>query len=194
MKKLIALLMCTLLFATVCFQALAKEDVISQESQTVTATATPKISYNLPYPGMLPDSPLYKLKVLRDKVILFLISDPKKKIDFYLLQADKGILASAMLVEKGNIQLAQKTALKAEHNMTLIPEQIRLFQAKPQNEMFEKLIRASKKHQEILAMISEKVKGDEKQTFQTVFYFSKENLSTIEKYQRKNPRKWNEWN
>ncbi len=43
--------------------------------------------YALPYPGILPDNVLYNLKVFRDKVFEFLIIDPVKKADFYLLQA-----------------------------------------------------------------------------------------------------------
>lgn len=187
----IALFILIKAFSPSIIQAQETKDKISTTS--AKATATSKIEYTLPYPGMLPDSPIYKIKVLRDKIISFLITNPQKKIDFYLLQANKGILAASMLVDKKNYSVAKETTLKAEHNMTLIPEQIRKFQSKPENELFEKLILASQKHQEIISQIIKSSPKDKK-TFEQILYFSKQNQATIEKYQKKNLRRWNEWN
>src|SRR3989344_4236916 len=75
----------------------------SSTSQTTSS------SYQLAYPGILPDHPLYKLKVLRDKLIPLFISNPQKKVEFYLLQTDKGISATDILVKKGKIDLAKET-------------------------------------------------------------------------------------
>jgi hypothetical protein len=172
----------------------AKETDSKESTASAMVQTTTKNEYQLPYPGMLPDSPIYKVKVLRDKIISFLITDPQKKTDFYLLQADKGILASSMLVDKKNYSLAKETALKAEHNMTLIPEQLRRLQKKPESELFDRLILASQKHQEILSQIIKQSPKDEKKSFEQVLSFSNQNQSTIERYQKKNPRRWNEWN
>ena len=38
-----------------------------------------RVDYELPYPGLLPDSPLYFLKISRDRLIEFMIGDPIKK-------------------------------------------------------------------------------------------------------------------
>lgn len=186
-------------FCLILLSSFFTTELLAQETTTLTpstSSAQTKIivKYDLPFPGMLPDSPLYKIKVLRDKCISFLISDPKKKVDFYLLQADKGILATAMLIDKKNILLAKETALKAEHNMTLLPEQLRKQQTKPENEVFERLKTASKKHQEILRSLLPRVEKQDRKTFETVLYFSQKNLDTIEEYAKKNPRRWNEWN
>ncbi len=54
-------------------------------------------NYTLPFPGMLPDNPFYTFKVLRDRIILFLINDSVKKAKFYLLQADKRLQAGVYL-------------------------------------------------------------------------------------------------
>src|SRR3989344_6947435 len=108
---------------------LAPQKVLAQNSQNATESA--KIEYYLAYPGILPDHPLYKLKVLRDKITPLLIQDPLKKADFYLLQSDKGILATAMLVDKNKIDLAQDTAFKAEHNMTLLTFELKKLSKKP---------------------------------------------------------------
>lgn len=56
-----------------------------------------QIQYDLPYPGLLPDNPIYTLKVMRDKIVEFFISDPAKKADYEMLQADKRINASIYL-------------------------------------------------------------------------------------------------
>ena len=38
-----------------------------ESAQTEAATDSAKINYDLPFPGILPDNPLYKLKILRDR-------------------------------------------------------------------------------------------------------------------------------
>lgn len=150
------------------------------EPQVSTAAAT--IQYDLAYPGILPNHPLYKLKVLRDKISLLFITDPKKKIEFYLLRADKGILATAILVDFGQEELAAQTALKAEHNMTIITELLSQVPYDQLDELFTKLLTASKKHQEVLTSLVLRVQPQTRQTFETVREFSVRNAQTIEDY------------
>lgn len=149
------------------------------------ASPSAAINYDLAYPGILPDHPFYKLKVLRDKVTALLITDPGKKIEFYLLQADKGILATAMLVDKDKIKLAQETAFKAEHNMTLLTAELKKLTKKPDAELFQKLKTASLKHQEVLNSLIKRVPANEQKAFSTVTNFSKTNLDTIERLEKK---------
>ena len=143
------------------------------------------IKYDLAYPGMLPDNPLYKLKVVREKIVASLISDPNKKIAFYLLQADKGILATAMLIDKNKIDLALQTALKAENNYTLLTQELYRFRQKPDANFFKKLKTAALKHQEVLASLIKRVPEKNKQAFANIIYFSQRNLETIEEYRIK---------
>lgn len=155
------------------------------EAASTTLSPTPTIvKYDLAYPGILPDNPFYKLKVLRDKISAAIISDPLKKIDFYLLQADKGILASAMLVDKNKIELAKQTALKAENNMTLLTYQFGQVPAKPDNSLFDRLKKASLKHQEVLISLSKRVTQKDAKTFLDVADFSKRNMQTIEDFEK----------
>ena len=42
-------------------------------SDSLIKTPQEKIAYNLPYPGLLPDNPLYLAKVVRDRIADFLI-------------------------------------------------------------------------------------------------------------------------
>ncbi len=60
---------------------------VAQISPVVTNTVT--VEYVLPYPGILPTHPLYFFKMMRDQMVEALISDPVKRADFYITQADK---------------------------------------------------------------------------------------------------------
>lgn len=74
-----------------------------------------EIDYYLPYPGkVLPDSPLWNLKVIRDKIWLFATTDWGRKGDLYLLFADKRIASSKALFEKSEPEQGYETLLKAE--------------------------------------------------------------------------------
>ncbi|MDP2638336.1 MAG: DUF5667 domain-containing protein [Candidatus Levybacteria bacterium] len=141
-----------------------------------------KVKYDLAFPGLLPNHPLYKLKVLRDKISLALINDPRKKIDFYLLKTDKEILATAMLVDKNEYELAEQTALKAEHNYTLLTRELHNLSSAPKEDLYKKLETASLKHQEVLESLAERAPKDKKKTFLTVIDFSKRNWESVEEY------------
>src|SRR3989344_3906165 len=99
MKNILILGIFVLLFSVIVDNVYAKN--VSDIKQA-------KSNYVLPYPGMLPDSPLYKIKVLRDKVTAYLISDPQKKAEFYLLQTDKQMGMILPLINKKNIPLAKQ--------------------------------------------------------------------------------------
>lgn len=174
MKKLLIILLLVLL------TAFSGQSVFAQ-----TPTATPsKIQYDLAYPGMLPDNPFYKLKVLRDKIEENLISGPKQKIEFYLLQTDKGILATAILIDKHNIPLAKETALKAENNYSLLTGQLNNLDGASSTSLLNKLETASLKHQEILLSIINRVPQKDQATFKTVLEFSKKNLQKLKDYKK----------
>ena len=149
------------------------------------ATESGKIEYDFAYPGILPDHPAYKIKVLRDKVMERFTSDPEKKISFYLLQGDKGILAASMLVDKNNFALAKETALKAENNLTLINFLLKDSDRKLKPQTFDKIKTASLKHQEVLRDIIKRVPSNEQKTFKTVLYFSETNLKSLNDLQNK---------
>lgn len=121
----------------------------AQESERVIS-ATPYVEYALAFPGILPDHPLYKLKLFRDRIKESMVKNPKQKVYFYLLQADKGILATAMLIDKKEYDLAGVTLLRAEHNITRITEVLLTFDYKQSPELLPRLQLASLKHQEII--------------------------------------------
>lgn len=94
-------------------------------SSVVYADSFPNY-YSLPYPGILPDNPLYKLKVIRDFVMGFFISDPVKKSNYNLLMADKRTSASQILFDSGKQKLALDTISKAQNYYELAIEQVDL--------------------------------------------------------------------
>jgi len=147
---------------------------------TFAQSPTP-VKYDLPYPGILPDHPLYKLKVLRDKITTFLISDPTKKAQYHLLLADKRLVMARMLVDKDKIELAKETALKGENEYTLLVFMYKDINKKPSKPLFNKLEKAAMKHQELLNEIVKKVSEKDKKTFETVIGFSKVNLDELRK-------------
>jgi len=97
------------------------------------------------------------------------------------LQTDKGILATAMLIDKGEIDLAQETALKAENNYTLIPQVLFHFSKQPNQAFFDKLKTASLKHQEVLESIVKRIPEKKQLVFKQVIEFSKRNYQQLEK-------------
>lgn len=141
---------------------------VSSPQAAVDADAvTVKVEYYLPYPGVLPDSPLYRLKALRDKLQLAVTFDEVRKAEKELLYADKRIGAALVLVEGGKISLGVSTATKAEKYLeSAINRAIRLSSQRDVKSLLLTLTKATTKHQEILEMISAKGGGVEKEVLQ----------------------------
>lgn len=111
MRKIALLLLIIVIFLSSGRAVYSQELTGEDASPTATLTPVPQ-EYTLPYPGILPDSPFYFLKVTRDRVVSFLIADPLKKAEFNLLQADKRLVAGQYLIEKKNFTLAESTLSK----------------------------------------------------------------------------------
>lgn len=140
------------------------------------------IEYSLAWPGILPDSKLYKLKVLRNKIIYKMIVNPVKKVEFDLLMADKTIYASKLLVEKGEITLAKDTALKGENYYSILVQDYNhalLKGKKIPSSLDRRITLAVIKHREIFKEMEDVVSGEDKKTFQIVDNFSKINYDFI---------------
>lgn len=85
------------------------------KAQTDEKLGKKEIPYVLSYPGgILPDSPLWVIKALRDKIWLISSTNPSKKADLLLLLADKRLAASKILFERGKAELAYSSLTKAE--------------------------------------------------------------------------------
>ena len=94
-------------------------DVYSATPKPVSKTSEEnkkiEIMYVMPFPGrILPDSPFWPLKALRDKVWLGITSNPMKKAELLLLFADKRLMSSCELFKINKPQLSYSTLTKAE--------------------------------------------------------------------------------
>ncbi len=121
--------------------------------------ATQRVDYFLAYPGMLPDHPLYFLKMARDRVWLWLTPDPLKKAELLLLFADKRLGAGKALIEGNKIELGITTITKAEKYLerAVAQERVAAQKGKETTTFLEKLTQATLKHQEVLTELEEKV-------------------------------------
>ncbi len=156
MKSFILIVLLLVTSALFPFKTFASTPTPTEEA------AEPSIdSYQLPYPGILPDSPFYVLKVVRDRVISFLISDPLTKADFDVLQADKRLSASVYL-QKFSPQkqdLIVTTVSKAENYFQEAIDQVDLAKKQGINvtEELGKLSDSSRKHEEVIEDLSTKL-------------------------------------
>lgn len=117
----------------------------------VLVTLSPQpLDYNLPYPGILPDSPLYFLKVARDKLALLLIQHPTDRVFYLLFLADKRLAAARELELNRNLALAAQTYLTAEEHLAAAVDGVETLSGKSASDAVAKLTVATAKHKEIL--------------------------------------------
>ena len=126
-------------------------------------TPTP-IDYQLPYPGLLPDNPLYFLKVLRDRLITFLIADPLKKAEFNLLQADKHAATAVALFVRNKQDMGESAISKGENYFeagitTLRDAKKQGMDTKP---LLQRFALSVKKHQELVERLLGMASGNVK--------------------------------
>src|SRR4030042_4503756 len=146
---------------------LLNPQVLFAAASTTSAQPYKEIDYTLAYPGLLPDSPLYFLKAARDRITEVLISDPLKKADFYLLQADKRLNEGIFLFKQGEgkYSLGESRISKGENYFEKALGQT--IQAKKQGEavraITQKLYQSSLKHEQMIKILEDKTKGDLKQ-------------------------------
>lgn len=148
----------------------AQEEVIeATESAKEAQQQRPQSTeYTLPYPGILPDNPLYALKMLRDRVVGYLISDPVKKAEFNLLQADKRLASAIGLMDKGGkTALSEETLSKGANYFEEALNKAR--EAKEQGmdvaDIERRLASSARKHVAVLMDMQTELSGDEKEKF-----------------------------
>jgi len=132
---------------------------------TPTPTPVPKVEYELPYPGILPDHPLYFLKVLRDRTLGFLIQDPVKRTEFNLLMADKRLIMGIFLSEKGKPSLAESTISKGEKYLEKAFSDLTYARAKGDQttvNLVDKIKKSVAKHEEVLTELLERMPEEKK--------------------------------
>jgi hypothetical protein len=150
------LLTCVVLFIAVQITLVTAYAQVARSTSSQAPVPTP-VEYQLAYPGLLPDSPLYFLKVIRDDLTAFFISKPLTKASFDLLQSDKNVEASYLLVtrEQGKGALAFETFSRSQDYFADAIKQVA--SAKKQGysilDISKKLIVANEKHVQILEAV-----------------------------------------
>jgi len=152
-------------FFIVLLLAIASLFFIQTSLAQEVASESAKNNYQLPYPGLLPDNPLYSIKVFRDRIIEFLIADPIKKSEFDLLSADKRLSIGVVLFEKKKFKLAEETISKGEN---YFEDGIKnLDESRKEGRQIDPSLlvsydSSSRKHREILEGLVERASGDPK--------------------------------
>src|SRR3989344_9305688 len=166
MKKLLFILIIFFIFLFSAATSFAQET--SKENTSVSTPSSVKpIDYALPYPGLLPDSPLYVLKAIRDRIVEILISDPIKKANFELLAADKRLNEGVSLFNKGEKKyVLGETAISKSENyfekgITEVERAKR--QGMDTISTSQRFHLASLKHREIIKSLINRSSGDIKQ-------------------------------
>ncbi len=133
-------------------------------SEIATASPTPvveEIEYALPYPGMLPDNPLYNIKALRDRIIEFLISTPFKKAEFYLLSSDKRFNSGYYLILKDKDDMGVLYISKSNNYMNMaIAEASKA--KEPGVKLLQTMKTSMKKHAQLIKDLEPKVDQENK--------------------------------
>lgn len=153
MKKLLLIFGVTFLLSTTMVSKVwAKESNIALERES-------EIQYQLPYPGILPDSPLYFFKIIRDGVVIQLVRNQPERSFYEIFLADKRMAAAESLRAKGKFPLAAVTAMKAEELLRKAANSG--LEQKNNSDLISKLVVSQTKHREILAYILKKYSSRE---------------------------------
>ena len=120
------------------------------------------VEYVLPYPGILPTHPLYFLKMMRDQIVEALISDPVKRADFYITQADKKLsMALALSDAKKSKEMlrAIDDALTLRQKSIKQLEELRGANQEIPGYISDQLTRSLSKHLEVITQLKQDKKA-----------------------------------
>ena len=136
---------------------------IEESDVMIPVTEVPvKSTYALPYPGILPDHPLFFLKQVRDTIVERLISDPLRKAEFFAVQSDKAVNTAVFMMSKKNTPLAISTLVQAgEYRLKALNQlQVATDAGKDTQPLVDKLRQAVVKHQETISELQLQAGGE----------------------------------
>ena len=154
--------------------------IMASTTPTALPTST-SVDYFLAYPGILPDHFLYPIKMVRDRIWLFLTTDNLKRAETLLLFADKRLGTGKALIEKGKEKLGVSTLTKAEKYLerAIVQERVAHKNSEDTTAFLEKLLIATKKHEEILVELQEKVSEDGKKAIEDMLRYSRQGYEEV---------------
>ena len=152
------------------------EEMDKNDSQEIKIEAK-KIEYVLPYPGILPDHPLYFLKAIRDRSLVFFTRDYIKKAQLYLLFSDKRINMALSLTKKGKWRLIASTISKGEKyalKMIQLLEESKKQGVSPEGEFVLKVKLSNEKHREAIETILKDAAQGERKAIEEVLRLNRQ--------------------
>lgn len=154
----------------------------SESGQDQLLVENQEVDYFLAYPGILPDHFLYSLKMIRDRLRLWLTTDPLKKAELFLLYADKRLGAGKVLIEGNKVDLGVSTLTKGEKYLEQANTQIKMAKDKGKNteEILGKINQASLKHEEILLGLKVKVGQDFQSIVEQALSYTKQVQESVQ--------------
>lgn len=143
-----------------------------------------KVIYNLPYPGLLPDNPLYIIKIIRDRITEVTTRDYLKKTELYLLLSDKRLAMGMSLVNVGKFKLAISTFEKSEKYFLKIPALI--ITSKKQgagatDDLINRLKMSNVKHSEVEQDMFKKIPQSQTDVLNQILKINQEVKSQLDK-------------
>lgn len=122
-----------------------------------------KIKYNLPYPGVLPDNPLYFLKSARDNIVEFMTRDNIKKARLYLNSSDKKMAMSLLLEKKGREKMAVQTVIQGEKDFIKLASLLKEAKKQgvsPEGEFVLNIKLSNEKHREVIQTLQKELSSE----------------------------------
>lgn len=139
--------------------------IVENTEASVLGEEVINIDYYLAYPGrVLPDSPLWPLKALRDRIWLWITTNPTRRAELKLLFADKRIAMGKILFEKGKPEIGYSTLTKAEKYLEEASNAEKQNREKDMDtsEFLSRLAKASLKHAQVMKEIIDLAPEDAK--------------------------------
>jgi hypothetical protein len=183
MKKIVFTFL--LLFSFFQTPTLAQTVTIPMPTTSIAPTPIPSVvNYELPYPGLLPGSPIYPLKALRDRFAEIMISDPLRKSNFYLLQADKRLAAGILLHEQGKRELGETTISKSLNYLEKSFDKMVEAKKSQKNvlDIYGKIRNSANKQKLEIERLSKNAKGEHAQKLKTDYKRAEELLNRAEAF------------
>ena len=138
-------------------------------AQTITTTDTRVLDYELPYPGLLPDSPLYAIKSIRDSLVMLVTQGDLEKAKIYLELSDKEIAMADPLAKKGKIKLAVKMITESQESFTKVVSHVEKAEAsKEKTDFISEIKKANLKHREAMETLMKDIPQGEMEEIQSL--------------------------
>lgn len=140
-------------------------------SLSVEREAPQPVAYELPYPGIMKDNPLYIFKTIRDRVLEFSTRDNLKKAQLRVLFSDKGVRAAELLQKNGHdeqvvteLQTSQSYFKKAIRDVVLSKQQ----GVSASAELVNKMKLSNLKHREVILHLNQVLSSDERKGLEPI--------------------------